>query len=122
MSLTAAETIARLDDGLVRAGGIITLRRVVGTRDPVNVDVDLPAGVRGGASVEIGGGIYEGGINVILSPTGIAAAGWPGTDETLPKRMDRVIFAGAVYTVGPVTPFFMGETLVRIELSAKGPG
>jgi len=119
--------LAGLDDALARAGSDIVLRRVRGTAPGLtNYDVTVRAAVRSYRPEEIVGGISATDSQVIISPTQIAAAGWPGDGETgspdpaLPRINDKVVIAGRTRNIAAVRPFYVGDELVRIELQVSG--
>lgn len=126
--MSPQEMIAGLDDALAEAGQIITLRRVVGLPpSPTSYDIVLPAHVRGYAPQELAGGIQQGDSKVILSPSAILAATWPGagsatdgTDPRMPKVGDKVIIQGRLSAVQAAVPFYAQDILVRIELQVRG--
>lgn len=53
---------------------------------------------------------------IIMSPTDLSRAMWPG----LPVKDDRVLIGGSANNIEIVAPFFVGGTLVRLELQARG--
>ncbi len=123
------ELIAALDRHLARAGADIVLRRVVGQApNLVNIDVTVRAAVRSYQPTELVDGISQTDSFVIISPTHIAAAQWPGgelpsatvADPSLPRRLDRVIIAGRVRNVEVVDPLYVEGELVRIEMRVLG--
>lgn len=125
--MSPQEMIAGLDDALREAGQTVTLRRLVGTTSQTPYDIVLPAHVRGYAPNEIVGGIRQGDSKVIVSPSPIAAAGWPGagsatdgTDARMPRMGDKVITQGRTRNVEAAVPIYAADTLVRIELQVRG--
>lgn len=125
-----ASTIAALDRSLAIAGEPATLRRTVGSANQADFDVAVTAHVRGYKGDELTGAIEQHDLKVIISPTEIIAAGWPGPssvhaseagiDKRVPKRGDTVIIAGRTYNVESAAPMRMAGTLVRIELQVRG--
>jgi hypothetical protein len=74
---------------------------------------------------ELVGGIIQGDSFVILSPSEIIAANWPGTvtapgDKRVPKHGDQLIVQGIARTVQTGTPFYIAGALVRLELQVRG--
>jgi hypothetical protein len=78
-----------------------------------------------------GSGIIEGDSLVIMSPTQIVAAQWPGgqvvtsppsmLDPRVPRQGDKAIIAGKMRTVQAAAPiYFPSGALIRIELRVKG--
>src|SRR5579859_1643542 len=125
--MAAPERLA-LDDALLRAGSDAVLRRIVGTApNQVNIDVTVRARVNSAAEQQIVGGIGQVEAVVIMSPTQIMAAQWPGgnadqsgVDPSLPRRNDRIRVAGRWRNVEKVDPFYVGNELVRLELQVTG--
>lgn len=128
--MSPEECIRALDYALAVAGQDILLRRVIGQGTNVqNIDVPLKALVRSYQPVELIGGIAQTDSKVIMSPTEIARAQWPGgevqsgtvADPTLPRRNDKLIVDGRVRNVEVVNPIVMpGGVRVRIELRISG--
>lgn len=121
--------IAALDAHLAIAGSDIKLRRVVGgAPNLVNVDVTVRAAVRSYQPTELVNGISQTDSKVIISPTQIARAQWPGgelpsatvVDPSLPRRNDKLVVAGRVRNVEAVDPFYIADELVRIEMRILG--
>ena len=123
--------IDRLDAALARRGEDIILRRIVGTVNTVNIDVVVRASPRAVSGPdELVNGIGQDDLKIILSPTQIKAAQWPGggingvapfnPDRSLPKRGDRVIVKGRSYHVEISNPIAIDDEVVRIELTTKG--
>lgn len=122
------ELIAALDTSLEIAGTDVTLRRIVGTLpNTVNVDAPMRASVRSMGNRELASGIAQSVSQVVLSPSDVARAQWPGggdpnapLDLSLPKRGDRLVIAGRVREVEAVNPVYVDDTLVRIDLDVLG--
>jgi hypothetical protein len=122
--------IAALDQALASAGQDVVLRRIVGRApNTLNVDVTVRAVVRPFQSHELVGGISQTDSRVIMSPTQIANAQWPGGQPasstvaipSLPQVNDKIIVDGRVRNVeAPVNPISLNGTLVRIELRVSG--
>lgn len=120
--------IAALDHALERAGEDVILRRVVGQApNSANIDVTIRAAVRSYNPEELVGGISQTDSKVIISPTGIAAAQWPGgtptgatIDPSLPRRLDKVVIAGRIRNIEVVDPIYVQNELVRIEMRVLG--
>lgn len=112
--------IADLDDALAEYGADVVLRRISGTApSTTNTDVTVRAAIRSFQPQELVGGIVQTDSRVIISPTQITAAGWPG-DGTLPRPNDRLVIAGRVRNVKVVDPIYIGDELVRIEMAVAG--
>lgn len=122
--------IARLDAGLQRSGGEdVVLRRRVPGKAPI--DVTCRARVNRLASPESAPGPKVALLEIIISPTQINAAGWPGDrvvepvsiDQRIPRENgpDQVIARGEnPRTVVLCDPKFVSGTLVRIDLRVSG--
>jgi hypothetical protein len=120
--------IAALDAALAQAGEDAILRRIVGTApNTINIDVVVRASVRSFQPVELVGGISQTDSHVIISPTQIANAQWPGgelpsptvANPTLPRINDRLIINGRVRSIQVVDPIYIGGELVRIEMRVQ---
>jgi hypothetical protein len=112
--------IVDLDDALAEYGADIVLRRVTGVApSTTNIDVTVRAAVRSFQPQELVGGIMQTDSRVIISPTQITAAAWPG-DGTLPRANDKLVIAGRVRNVKVVDPIYLGDDLVRIEMAVAG--
>lgn len=129
MSL-GADCIASLDDALAEAGTTIKLRRIIGASpNQTWVDVTLPASIRSPTAEELVAGFLQTDSVVILSPTSILAAQWPGGQPPgqihpeLPKGGtggDKVFVLGTPRQVEAVNPVEVGGVVARIELRVKG--
>jgi hypothetical protein len=125
--------IAALDGALVGAEEVI-LRRVVGTApNQINIDVTCVARIDAASVEQIAAGIPATDFNLIMSPTQINLAQWPGgsvpalppfdLDQKIPRAgpTDKVLMRGqppkAVVRVDP--KFFDGE-VVRIDMRVTG--
>lgn len=120
------DEIDALNRGLRRSGQPVTLRKVTGTTVQTFTDVVCKAVVRGYAPHELIGGINLNDSFVILSPTEITAAVWPGpqgagADIRIPSRNrgDLILIAGVWRTVQAGVGIYMGSNLVRIELQVR---
>lgn len=122
--------IDALDRALAKAGQTIVLRRLYGQApNVVNVDSPaIPAAVRSPSNEELAAGYAQTDSVVILSPTGIADAQWPGgelpsatvADPSMPRRNDKVVIDVRARNVELVKPFVVGGELVRIEMRVLG--
>jgi hypothetical protein len=123
--MTPAAAIAALDSALAASGQDVTLRRTTGTQQ-VPFDVDCRAMVRKYQPDELIGGITQGGSMVVLSPTEITAAQWPGAqpqgaqDARVPKKGDKLRVAGLFREVEHCEPIYLAGELVRLNLWVKG--
>src|SRR5215510_13559271 len=129
----SSDLIAALDNALARAGEDIILRRVSGTApNQIAVDVKCRAKVTAVSTEQTVAGIAVTTFEIIISPTQIKDAHWPGTppqvppfnvDPSIPRAgtTDKVLMRGLppmdVFFVDPIMP--SGE-LVRINMKVKG--
>jgi hypothetical protein len=131
----ALPALAALDEALEIAGEDVIIRRIYGQAPRTNnVDVTVRAAVRTFQPSELLGGIAQTDSKVIVSPTDITAAQWPGgempsptvADPTIPKITDRIVIQGRVRTIAVVQPIYMEDEstglreLVRIEMRVLG--
>lgn len=129
MSL-AEHSITRLDAALNLAGGedVVLRRKLPGK---AAVDVTCRARVNRLPSPESGPGPKVALSEVIISPTQINAAGWPGDlvvepfsiDQRIPRENgpDQVIMRGEnPRTIIHCDPKFVAGVLVRIDLRVSG--
>lgn len=115
-----------LDAALKEFGQDAVLRRPVKNGAPI--DVAIRATINSYRENELVSGIAQTDSKVIMSPTEIARAGWPGTeaasltvaDPTLPRRNDKLVVDGRVRNIEFVNPITIGGELVRIELRISG--
>jgi hypothetical protein len=131
----SSDLIAALDEGLAIAGEDIILRRVVGTApNQVNIDVTCRAVVTALSEAQIAAGIPSTELNVIMSPSEINAAQWPGgtvpalepfnLDQRVPRAgpTDKVLLVTRGQAPRAITfsdPQFRPD-LVRINLRISG--
>lgn len=123
---------AALDAALLAAGEDIVLRRQVASGSNfANIDVDCRARVDTVGADEITGTIAVSDLKIIMSPTEILAAQWPGgvpvypvtnvSDPRVPRITDFVIARGKTRQVKVVDPKFIGaEGWCRINLVVAG--
>lgn len=119
-ALTAPVAAAMLDGALAAYGTPCTLRRYVGlgsARDPV--DIAIRAHVRGYAPEDLVGGIMQGDTKVILSPTEITAASWPGPQDW-PQVGDRLVVDGRERNIQRSVLYQVAGGVARIELQVRG--
>lgn len=133
--MSAAATIAALDRALAQGSSeIIKLRLVVGDAlNAINVDVDCVARVDPVNAEQIAAGIKASDRNIIISPTQINQAQWPGgslpaaqplnPDPRIPVENGpyKVLMRGQnERTVVFVDPKFAFGELVRINMRVSG--
>lgn len=119
--MTPEQAISMLDRQIAKNGQPVTLRRLPST------DVDVSGLVRSNTATELIAGLVQGESLVIVSPTQINAAGWPGTQEAgkrdirVPSknRGDIVVVNNEQRAVQNANAFYIGDTLVRIEITVK---
>jgi hypothetical protein len=130
----SSDLIAALDRALTRAGEDIILRRVFGAApNQTAVDVKCRAKVTPISAEQTVAGIPATTFDIIMSPTQIKAAQWPGgtspqlppfdVDQSIPRAgtTDKVLLRGLppkdVIFVDPLMP---GGELVRINMTVRG--
>ncbi|MCK0198979.1 hypothetical protein MWN34_18940 [Ancylobacter sp. 6x-1] len=125
--MTPLQALAALDLWLAEFGSPVILRRVTWLDGvAVPADVEMPAMVRGYQPHELTGSTVQGDSSVLLSPTPIIKAGWPGvpsadgTDVRVPVRGDKLVIAGRVRNIEAAAPIYVAGELVRIELQVSG--
>lgn len=121
--------ISRLDASLARAGQTVTLTRIATSSLPA-VSVVCKASIRGYTPQELTSDITQQDSKVILSPTQINAAGWPGAqvsgqpDVRVPSknRGDFFLIGGVKRTVQAAVGIYLpgsSDILVRIEAQVR---
>ncbi len=132
MSDAADREIDDLDMTLAEDGEWIEIRRLYGTQ-LVPITVTCRAFVRGINAEELVAGISQDSSNIIMSPSEIIAAGWPGpwtpsapepvnpgTDRRVPRKGDKAIIKGRTRNIEVSKPIYVDDELVRIELRVLG--
>jgi hypothetical protein len=127
--------LAQLDRRLARRGETIYLRRAVGTTNQSYVQCELKAIVRALTVEQLIGNITQQNFFLIVSPTGIIKAQWPGgktlatppsggiiapSDPRIPLTSDVVYLRGSQKAVQRVAPVFDRGECIRIELTVLG--
>lgn len=129
-----SDLIASLDNALAEAGEDVILRRTVGTApNQANIDVTCRAKVTAMSTQQIEAGIPATEMNVILSPTQINNAQWPGgsipalppfnVDQRIPRAgvTDKILMRGLPpKAITFVDPQIVGGELVRINMRVTG--
>ncbi|WP_296585732.1 hypothetical protein [Xanthobacter sp.] len=119
--MTPAQAISALDRHLAAAGQDAVLRRWTGTgsaRTPIDVPVRIRA--QDYRVEELVGGIEQGDTRVVLSPTQIVAAGWPGPPQGWPRPGDAIVIAGRERSIIAAPPQVMDDVVVRIDMVVRG--
>lgn len=119
--MTPQQAIDMLERQIAKNGQTVTLRRLPST------DITLRASVRSSTATELVAGLSQGESLVIVSPTQIDAASWPGTQEAgkadirVPSknRGDIVVVNNQPRAVQNANPFYIDDRLVRIEILVK---
>lgn len=134
MSAASDREITDLNAHLLADGEDIEIRRVItsGTTQ-MNVRVDCRAFVRNYGADELVGGITQEQSRVVISPSEIIAAGWPGpwtpsasepvqpaTDRRVPRKNDKCVIKGRVRNIEVAMPIYVDNELVRIDLRVLG--
>jgi hypothetical protein len=124
----AQQAIADLNVALATDGEWIELCRETGTQK-IPFKVRCRAFVRGYAAQELVGGIAQTDAKIVMSPTEIVRAGWPGPnssamstnqDRRVPRRGDAVVIAGRKRAVEAAGGIYLSGELVRIEMRVLG--
>lgn len=119
----AQDMIDALDMGLAQAGETVRLMRMVASPGSgIASQVTCLAVIRGYAPSDLvpGSGINQQDQKFIFSPTPIVAANWPGNGNFIPRQGDRIATNRGVLTVQAGAGIYVQDTLVRIELQARG--
>lgn len=119
--MTPASAIDMLDRFLAENGEDVILRRLVGL-GPESTDEDIPvrAHVRGLREDELIAGATQDDRMLIMSPTEITAANWPGGVFSLPSANDKAVVADVVCNAEFVNAIRMAGQVVRIEMRVRG--
>lgn len=131
LSDTPAGSIARLDAALSRRGEDIVISRLVKrSAASVKVEVACRALVRTISADQVAGTIMINDLSVTLSPTALAAAGWPGQDDNvlpgggvdpkIPRTTDKVVIQGRERQVKASKPILMANVWVRTDMIVAG--
>lgn len=128
-----SDLVSSLDRAIAETGEDFILRRVTGAGASVtNTDVTCRGRIDAASTEQVAAGIKASDLNVILSPTQINEAGWPGTTDATPAPFsvdpriprengaDKAIIRGVLRQIVFCKPFFVGGELVRIELRVSG--
>lgn len=118
--MSPEQAIFALDRSLAAHGQDAILRRWSGSgsaRTPTDVAVRVRA--LDYKPEELVGGIMQGDTRVILSPTQIVAAGWPGPQDW-PRIGDRLVIDGRERNVQAAPPFRIDGVVVRIDVTVRG--
>ncbi|MGV1867220.1 MULTISPECIES: hypothetical protein [unclassified Rhizobium] len=122
--LTPEQIIGDLDAFLLESGEDAIMRRVAGS---VKADVAVRARVRGVNAQKVVGTITATDLDVVISPTQILAAGWPGetqqdgaADPRIPRINDSMVVKGKQRQVKLSDPIFVGGAWVRCNLVVAG--
>lgn len=127
-----SDLISALDYGLAGYGEDVILRRVVGSGSAVaNIDVTCRARVDAATVQQLEANIVATEMNVIISPTQINDAQWPGgtvpllppfdVDQRIPRvSVDKMIVRKSLRNITFVDAKIVGGELVRIDLRVSG--
>ncbi|XUM25118.1 hypothetical protein ACRAVF_33835 (plasmid) [Bradyrhizobium oligotrophicum S58] len=130
--MTPQFCIAALDRALAGAGEDVIVRRTTGTApSTTSVDVTCRAKVTASAAQPGTGGVVITTYDVIISPTQIRAAGWPGGstpalppsqfDQAIPRALtDKIVLRGKAMAIVFVDPILVGNEWVRANIRAQG--
>lgn len=123
--LSPEQIIADLDSALADSGEDATLRR---KSNAGNADVACRVRVRGVNAQRVVGTITQNDLSVVISPTEILAAGWPGVDPPapgaidprLPRANDFMVVKGKERQVRFSDPIYAAGQWVRCNLIVAG--
>ena len=122
--MTPESAIAMLDRQLAMHGEDVELWHETGTQK-IPFKVRCRAFVRGYAAQELVGGIAQTDSKIVMSPTEIIRAGWPGPnssatptdqDRRVPRKGDAVIISGRKRAVEAAGGIYLAGEPVRIEM------
>lgn len=122
---TAQSKIARLERSITRAGESVTFERVSadGTTGEtvVQLSVVVPAHVRSSEPQDLIDSEARD-IKIVVSPTVLMGTeiGSPPGVFGIPFRDDRVLVEGITANVQTISPIYYRNTLVRINILARG--
>lgn len=114
--MTPADAISSLDRQIAEHGQVVTFRRVVPNKPPIEARVR--AFVRGYKPDELSSGIKQGSSLMILSPTNMPAA-FRGVANRLASN-EKVKVSGRSLNVEIVEPVEIGGVLVRLNVMLSG--
>jgi hypothetical protein len=128
--MDALVEISRLARQLSQHGQTVTLQRLTtGTGQTIAHEVDAKAFVRpissGEQKKELVGSFTQTDLWIILSPVEIEKDGWTSgalgsSDQRIPVKGNKIFVAGRLRNIEGAHGFYMKDTLVRIELQARG--
>lgn len=132
MSDASDREIFDLDYTLGLDGEWIEIRRLFGTQQ-IPVSVTCRAFVRSIGASELEAGIDQNQSNIVISPSEIIAAGWPGpwtqkpselvnpgTDRRVPVKGDKAVIKNRVRNIEVSKPIYVDDELVRIDMRVLG--
>lgn len=127
MSGESDREIADLDAALAADGQWCVLRRKTGAQNQVINSVEVRAFVRSPRAEQLVGGITQSASFVVISPSEIAAAQWPGgqppsaaAHPEIPRNGDWIVIAGKERKIDAVNPIFVDDVWVRANLTVLG--
>lgn len=137
MSSRSDFEVRELDKSLAEDGEWIELQRLTGTL-LIPVKVRCRASVRNYDAKELVGGLTQDMSEVIMSPSEIIRAGWPGPDievrnaagvvtapfsqqdRRVPRTNDKAVIKGKTRNVQIAKPKYIDDGLVRITMTVSG--
>lgn len=128
MSATSDFEIRELDKSLAVDGEDVELQRLIGTQ-LIPIKVTCRAFVRGYAAVDLIASITQRQRKIIMSPTQIIQAGWPGPnssatltnqDRRVPSSNDKAVVVGKACAVQEAGGTYVDGQLIRIEMRVIG--
>ncbi len=118
--MTPEQAISALDRHLAAGGQDAVLRRWTGSGS-ARAPIDVPVRVRAQdyRVEELVGGIEQGDTRVILSPSQILAAGWPGP-QGWPRNGDAIVIDGRERSIISAPPQVVNGVVVRFDMVVRG--
>lgn len=107
--MTLADVVRRQ---IARYGRPLLLRRV----GPPEVSVTLLGKVYSYSPAELIGGLQQGDRKIVLAPSDLQAAGFPGA----PAKGDRVVMDGKTMVVQGCEPRHAGPEIARYDIWVRG--
>jgi hypothetical protein len=126
--------LARLDRQIRLHGEEVQLIHTVGSSTQTNTRAQIRGIVKTLGIEQIIAGITATNYMVIISPTDLRRAAWPGAvavaaasgipisarDAVVPTTADKITFRGAQKAISKVDAIYDGDECVRIELTCVG--
>jgi hypothetical protein len=126
--VTPEQALSALDRTLEQHGERVILRRLTGAAPQAWFDAPVRARVAEARPTELAGQTVQMLREVVISPTALVRAGWPGPvaepgppgTAFLPRSNDRVVIDGVEQAIEAVDVRRIGDVPVRINLAVHG--